>query len=161
MNKSIGIHYRWYTQIKIDNDYFWILSVEIELNTINQFLIYLSFTCRKKHVCCTEFYSKSGKQIRKASSFYRYDSGTWYPYACKFLNWDIIFILLFRKASLKDLSSTLRTEKNVLMTSILADTHKPLWDISHLYKWARLFMFMRNAGIIILNLPYNFRLRTS
>jgi putative transposase len=50
--------------------------------TTNQFLIF-NFS-RKKHVCCTEFYSKSGKQIWKASSFYRW-YGTWYPYACKFL----------------------------------------------------------------------------
>ena len=43
------------------------------------------FSSRKKHVCCREFSSEFDKQIWKAFSFYRY-YGTWYPYACKFLN---------------------------------------------------------------------------
>jgi hypothetical protein len=59
-------------------------GLQLNLAT-NQFLIFISFSSRKKHVCCREFSLEFDKQIWKAFSFYRC-IGTWYPYACKFLN---------------------------------------------------------------------------
>ena len=63
-------------------------GLQSNLTTTNQSLIFIFQVQKETHVCCREFYSKSGKQIWKASSFYRYGGGgggTWYPYACKFL----------------------------------------------------------------------------
>ena len=49
------------------------------------------------------------------------------------------------KASLKELSNTLKIELNILM--IITPCIRFGCDLSHVYKWRGLFVFMRNAMI--------------
>ena len=72
----------------------------------NQFLI-LSFISWKKHVCCREFYSKSGKQIWKP--YINFTDIVMVLVIHVLVNSSnsviIIFVLCLRKESLKDISN--------------------------------------------------------
>jgi hypothetical protein len=74
---------------------------------------------------CREFYSKSGKQIWKP--YINFTDIVMILVIHVLINSSnsviIIFIHPLRKASLKDLSNTLRTEQNILMNIIFADAY--------------------------------------
>jgi putative transposase len=77
----------------------------------------------------------------------RYDSGTWYSYACKFLKLRHHFHSSFEKSIIERSIQYFKDRKECFDDYYpCRHTHMSRCEISHLYKWARLFMFMRNTA---------------
>jgi len=104
-----------------------------------------------------ESFLKSLIKTYGKNTVYSDGCGTWYPEACSSLGLKHrLHIHLLRKASLKELYSISRIGVNVLQyfkdrSECFDDYYYPcryeLCNLSHVYKWAGLFMFMHIAAI--------------